>query len=305
MLAGMPRSRFRGSAGLWPALLLACTKPSPPAVEPPAAALTSAGPAGPDTTAAPAAAACSTSTFTPTEGGVVWSSGAHRVRFRAIEEAGELAYNYRRRTVRMEAVDGESAYLESSCYTETDCDAPNDADGNERWCLVAHGLRGAPTLFELVARHRPCESAMELLEALAVHSASPTCFRVALGSYPGIVYDELGYLSETMATQGVPAEVITAVEAHAKAANDADGGRQDPQDEAASAAALRELRQVLAPYTTTEAAWQVDLLAARALASLEDRHPYTLVGPDETFYDVVSTTEDPWTTVPTAPPWVK
>ncbi len=272
-------------------LLLSCAKASPIAPAPP-----------PTIAAAAPPPQCNRSAFVPTADGVVWSIGGQQVRFRATEETGELAYNYRRRTVRIDAVDG-GAFIASSCYAETDCGAPPDADGDDRWCLATHGLEGAHTLFDLIAPHRPCESPIELLEALAAHATAPACLRVALGTYPGAAYDQVGFLEEDLATQGVPPDVITAVIAHAKAAEDLDSGVRDPAEQAAAAAALRDLRQAIAPYLALGPAWKLDLLAARALATLERRYPATLVGPDEALDDVVST--DPWQTVPTPAPWAR
>ena len=47
----------------------------------------------------------------------MWSIGAQQVRFRATEQAGELAYNYRRRTVRLETVDGRAFIASHKQYS--------------------------------------------------------------------------------------------------------------------------------------------------------------------------------------------
>lgn len=275
-----------------------CRAPAPAPEEPSTTPI-----ASPSPEPEPEPADCAPSSFEPTDDGFVWIVGDQRVRFVASEEADDLAYNYRRRQVRLEAVDGGTGSLSADCYTETDCDVPPDAEGRDRWCLVSNGLDGSHGLFDLLAPLRPCETPLELLEAMAIRSTSPTCLRTALVTYPGAAYDELGFFSEIMAEEGVPAEVIAEVDALAKEAADADRGHGDPEDDARSAAALRTLRERIAPYTTTSAAWRVDLLAARALARLEDRYPATLVGPEETFYDLRS--EDPWDIVPTPAPWAR
>lgn len=247
---------------------------------------------------------CNPSRFEPSAEGFTWIVGGTSIQFRTSETTeAQYAYNYRRRTARVESIGDPTIYLESSAYTETDCGAPPDPEGNDVWCLVSHGLVGAGSLFPLVQAHRPCETGLELLEAFALHSTAPTGFRVALGTYPGALYDEMGELSERMAEQGLEAELIEMIDAHAKAAQDADHGYNRPEDNAKCAAALREARKLLAPHTHLEAAWTADLVAERALARLERRYPYTLVGPNETFYDVVDPDADPWVIQPTPPPW--
>lgn len=77
------------------------------------------------------------------------------------------------------------------------------------------------------------------------------------------------------------------------------------EDNAKVAKILRSLRKTIAPYTHLEAAWALDLLATRALATVEVRYPYTIVGEGNRFYDVVEgdgetekiirDTEAPWT----------
>jgi hypothetical protein len=248
--------------------------------------------------------ACNPSRFERSAEGFTWIVGDASLRFRTREEAAdEPAYNYRRRTARIELVDDPSVFLESSAYTETDGDAPPDPEGNDRWYLVSHGLVGAGSFFALVQAHRPCESGLELLEAFAQRSTAPTCFRVALPTYPGALYEEMGMLSEEMAEQGLERGLIEAIDAHAKRAEDAYQGYDRPEDTAKCAAALEEARKLLAPHTGLEAAWKADLVAARSLARLQRRYPDTLVGPQETFYDVVDTAADPWVVEPTPAPW--
>ncbi len=249
-------------------------------------------------------AACNPSRFDPTPEGFTWTVGDATLEFRAHETAeAEYAYNYRRRTARIESVDDPSIFLESSAYTETDCGAPPDADGNDVWCLVSHGLVGASSLFPLIEAHRPCESGLEILEAFAIHSTSPTSFRVALPTYPGALYEELGMLSEEMAEQGMEPALLEEIDAYAHEAEDADQGYDRPEDNAKCAAALEKARALLAPHTGLAGAWKADLVAARSLARLQRRYPYTLVGPRETFYDVVDADASPWIIQPTPSPW--
>lgn len=258
----------------------------------------------PTTSSTQSDGACNPSRFERSAEGFTWVIGGASLRFRTHEKVEEqYTYNYRRRTARIESIDDPTIYLESSPYTETDCGAPPDPEGNDLWCLVSHGLYGAESLFPLIEAHRPCESGLELLEAFALHSTAPTGFRVALTTYPGALYEELGELSEQMAEQGLEAGLIEAIDAHAKAAEDAYQGYDRPEDNAKCAAALAEARKLLAPHTRLEAAWRADLVAMRALARLEKRYPYTLVGPRETFYDVVDSHTDPWIMKPTPPPW--
>ncbi|MCH9680503.1 MAG: hypothetical protein K0V04_03635 [Deltaproteobacteria bacterium] len=250
------------------------------------------------------APACHPSRFDRSSDGFTWIVGDATIEFRTHETVeAEYAYNYRRRTARIESIDDPSIFLESSAYTETDCGAPPDSEGNDVWCLVSHGLVGAHSLFPLIETHRPCESGLELLEAFALHSTSPTSFRVALATYPGALYEQLGVSSEEMAEQGMEAALIEKIDVYAHAAEQADQGYDRPEDNAKCAAALEEARVLLAPHLGLAAAWKADLVAARALAGLQRRYPYTLVGPRETFYDVVDTNADPWTVQPTAPPW--
>jgi hypothetical protein len=142
-----------------------------------------------------------------------------------------------------------------------------------------------------------------LLEALALHATAPTCFRVGLSVHPSSLYDEMGVLSEEMAAQGIEPQLIERIEAHAREAEQAYKGYDRPEDNAKAAAALLKARALLVPHMRREAAWKADLLAARALARLQKRYPYTLVGPEETFYDVVDFGADPWVVQLTPSPW--
>ncbi len=241
-------------------------------------------PTQPDATPEPTAR-CSPSRFETTDDGITWRVGDAKIPLSVSQRNGEHRYNYTNRTVRIEAPATPGVFLEASCYTETDCGAEKDADGNDRWCLVSHGLSGASTWFGLVAEHRPCESPLELLEAFALHAPSPTCLREALPTYPGALY-ETTEPYDRMVEAGVPAEVVASLDRHAKAAMDADRGYNDPGDNAKAAEALRALRELIAPHTQGEAAWGLDLLAARALARLEGRYPNTLVGRGNRYYDV-------------------
>lgn len=295
----------------------ACTRSSLPAEGPPTAetkaaaaeakAAAAEAKAAADEPARPPARGCNPSTFErDAEGRIVWRIGDASVRFAATEELeADTTYHYRRRSIRIEAVDDPAVHLESACYPETDCGAPPPPDDpdEELWCLVSHGMYGFSAFFELIARHRPCEAPLDLFEGLVLQAPSPTCFRVGLPIYPGAAYEALGEQHEALVAAGIPQEVIERFDAHAEAAEHADRGMNDPEDNARAAVALDALRAALAPYTEQEAAWIVDVTAARALARVRPRYPYVLVGPGEKLYDVVSTETDPWTLAPTPAPW--
>jgi len=264
----------------------ACSRPSANPVPPPrSSARGESADEQPGSRSAPQRdGGCQPSSFERTSTGVAWRVGDAVVEFAETLEwlETESAYNYRRRTVQLSH--GEVA-LASSCYTETDCDVPDDPDGGKRWCLVSHGLDGSATLRALEQTRHACESPLEILEGLTQHSAAPTCFRVALGTYPGAAWEELGVLASELQAQGVSAETLAEIERLAKAAQDADRGYNDPADNAKAAAALEALQTVLAQHMDLEPAWQLGLLISRSLARLQDRYPATLVGPNDKLYD--------------------
>lgn len=256
-----------------------------------------------ETTVRPATPACAPSSFERTSDGVTWRLGDRSIEFSStidwLENTSD--YNYRRRTVHL--ISGNTD-LAASCYAETDCDVPDDADGKERWCLVSHGLEGEWSLHALIGAANPCESSLELLEGLAQHSAGPTCFRAALATYPGAPWETLGELAEPLRVGGLSAATLADFERLAKAANDADKGYNDPADNAAAAQALRKLDDLLSDQAPQVSIWELKLMVARALARVEGRYPATLVGPDEVLYDAwFGAGEEPPKIVPTAAPW--
>lgn len=281
------------------------SEPAAPTAEPTAPLADVAVPAETETSAqtSDASPACTSSSFESTPTGVAWRIGDRTVEFTSTVEFSESAseYNYRRRTVHL-VHDGID--LHASCYPETDCDVPDDAEGHDRWCLVSHGLRREHLLRSLFEGSTPCESSLELLEGLAQHSAAPTCFRAALPTYPGAPWEKLAELSEPLQEEGVPAATLAELERLAKAANDADRGYNDPVDNAAVAKALRELDALLVEHAHHEAAWELRLVVARSLARVEARYPATLVGPKEVLYDAwFGAGEEPPKITRTAAPW--
>ncbi len=278
-----------------------CTRTGQPRTVP--AAAPTAPATNLDPTAPPAAPGCAASSFERTSSGVTWQLGDRSIEFASTIEwlEDESDYNYRRRTVHLVSGDVD---LAASCYAETDCDVPDDADGKDRWCLVSHGLQGEWSLPALLGAANPCESSFELLEGLAQHSAAPTCFRAALATYPGAPWEKLGELAEPLREGGLEAETLAELDRLAKEANDADHGYNDPADNAAAARALRKLSALLADQAPQKPVWELRLLVDRALARVEARYPATLVGPGEVLYDArFGTGEEPPEIVPTAEPW--
>lgn len=60
--------------------------------------------------------------------------------------------------------------------------------------------------------------------------------------------------------------------------------RDDPGN---AIAKLEAARRLLRPHLSTERVWIADATLEQALAGLTHRYPYTLVGPNNTIYDVV------------------
>lgn len=282
-----------------------CTRTGQPQTSPAAPSISADPPAALEPTEPAVAPGCAASSFERTSDGVTWRLGDRSIEFASTIEwlEDESDYNYRRRTVHLVSGDVD---LAASCYAETDCDVPDDADGKGRWCLVSHGLEGEWSLPALIDTANPCESSLEVLEGLAQHSAAPTCFRAALPIYPGAPWEKLGELSEPLREGGLPAATLADFERLAKAANDADKGYNDPADNAAAAQALRQLDDLLSDQAPQESIWELKLMVARALARVEGRYPATLVGPDEVLYDAwLGVGEDPPKIVPTAAPWAR
>ena len=72
---------------------------------------------------------CARSTFETRDAGIVWNVGATTILLSTTEVRGKHAYNYTERTTRIEVAGDPTTYIASSCYTETDCDVPPDANG--------------------------------------------------------------------------------------------------------------------------------------------------------------------------------
>jgi hypothetical protein len=130
--------------------------------------------------------ACIQPVYAKTSKGVDVRLGDKTISFAYSEKLGETSYNYTRREVFLKG-EGEldGAMLDASCYSETDCDAPNDADGNALWCLVSHTNLSGRSLRPLFIGNNLCPPPVEVIEQLVIRTASPSCFRVALATSPG------------------------------------------------------------------------------------------------------------------------
>lgn len=279
-------------------IALACSSASPrTATEPPVS----------EPQARDNAPSCTRAEFTASDQGVSVDVGGTRYAFSNEQELGDYSYNYTTRTVRMIQRDSDQPHvqLEASCYSETDCNAPDDEHGNELWCLVSHVSVDGAGLFPIFERHDLCRPALDFIATLVTYSQAPTCFRAALGTYPGHLDEYLGELAWDLdkghvpADEMIPLEVVNAVR---QLARDADTLAADHRDRAA--AKLEQARELLALHLDTRSGWTADVIAQQALARVTRRYPYTLVGPENVVYDLTAEGDDPWGSIRTvSPPW--
>lgn len=222
--------------------------------------------------------------------------GEKTISFAYSETLGETSYNYTRREVVLKGEgELEGVMLDASCYTETDCDAPNDAEGNDLWCLVSHTTLSGSDLRPLFVANDLCSSPVEVMEELAFRTASPSCFRVALASSLGAVGSSL----ETMAVADEMPDVLAT--RLFEMAENAGAGDTEPKE---AMAILQEMRTLIAPYREKESGWTVQLAIEQAEAALEGRFRGILVGPTNVFYDVGPSTSEGWGPItPIAAPW--